>query len=411
MAQSGLIAALDIGCSKVSCLIAEREGKTVGRVRGMGLRLNEGLQNGALVNADLAEDAVRAAVGQAEKMAGASVDHIWLSLSSGAPVSHMVDVDLPLDGQPVTEGDVEVAMDTAMIRFDDSAQPPVHAFPAAYRLGDTISANPPIDLYGKNLTVYAHVITAEQSAQQNLETVLRASHLQPAGFVVQPLASGLGCLVADELRVGAACLDIGSGTTGIGLFANGTLAHSEVLPYGSDVVVKAISGHFVTTMGEAARLLAVHGSALHDPSDGRQKIDARVLDSAGGERETQLLRRDLTLIIEDGFRAYLQDLAETLSGLGFDPRAGQRLVLTGGAAQLARLPELARQCFGTGVRIGLPAVLDGLPVSARGPGFSTTVGLLTYGADASRFIHVQKHLKSGEKSGLGRLWSWIKGSI
>ncbi len=412
MAQDGFVAALDIGCSKVSCLIAERSGADIGRIRGMGIRANEGVRGGALINADLAEESIRGAVGQAEKMAGSAIEDVWISLSAGNPESHMIDISMPMDGQPVGHADIDAAMDVALEKLADRQPEILHAFPAAYATDDVITTSPPHGLYPDELTVFAHVITASASAQKNLETVLRAAHLRPAGFVAQPLASGLGCLVDDELKIGAACIDIGAGTTGIGLFANTTMGHCEVIPSGSDILVKAIAGHFVTTLTEAARVLALYGAALHDPSDDRHMIDVKVLDGAGVETETQFPRRDLTLIIEDTLRAFLLELAERLTALGFDPASGQRLVLTGSAAQLSRLPELARQCFRTGVRVGLPPNFSGLPVSARGPGFSASVGLLRYGVDPDRFLHMPSTpVGVPAASAMKRLWHWVKGNI
>lgn len=409
MTQDGLIAALDIGTHKVVCLIGEQARGSL-KVRGAALRRSEGMRGGAVTDAAALEDAVRAAVGRAEQAAGAKVDQVAVSVSATSLLSQFRDVTVALEGKAVTRTDIEEALIIASKDFQDDDGQLIHAFPAAlYVDGDLRSLTP--NLVGQEMTVYGHFISAASTGLQNIAAVLAGAHLEVSHYVAKPLASGLGCLTEEEREVGSACLDLGGATTSLGLFANKTLAHGEILQGAADRLIVSIATEFVTTLAEAERLLAVHGAAVYDPADDRTLIEYKTLDSTGEQEvQAQRQRRDLTLLIQNYMIDLLEGIDGQLEAVGFTDGAARRLVATGGLAQLSRLSDLSRKVLGVPLRVGGALPTPGLPVSSRGPAFSAVRGLLDYAAAPERFaadfIYANQGAEQG--SGLLRLFHWVR---
>jgi cell division protein FtsA len=183
--------------------------------------------------------------------------------------------------------------------------------------------------------------------------------------------------VDDELEMGAACIDMGGGTTTISVFADGKFVHGDAIPIGGGHVTMDMAKGLSTRLDDAERLKVMHGSALPASGDDRDLVSVQPMGD-DAEVGLQVPRSVMTRIIRARVEETLEILRDRLGKSGFGHVVGKRVVLTGGASQLAGLPEAARRILGRNVRIGRPLGIAGLPEAAKGPAFSTPVGLLIY---------------------------------
>ncbi len=414
--QEGLITALDIGSAKVACVIADVDAEGHITVRGVGNRAcNGGVVGGAVVDMTATERAIRASVDQAEKMAGVTVSDVWLTFSGGNPKSTIVEAQVDVTEHAVSQADLDRAIAEAKGKAELDGASLLHIFPAAYGLDGVFGTKPPIGLYGKKLAVALHMITAEAGPLQNLQTCVRRAHLNVAGIVATPFASGLATLVEDEMKMGAACVDIGGGTTSISVFAQGALVHAEVFPVGGEQITEQVARALLTPFDQAERLKTFSGAAIVDSVDERIELEVPQVGETGDDSIARLPKRNLTAVMQKELELLFSTVGDRLDASGFSGVTGRRVVVTGGTSQSERLRDLASQILGRQVRIGRPEVVSGLPQAAQNPTFSAAVGLLLYVARRPvQDMHEQGQSDRTKISGdtsWKRLSSWLKANF
>lgn len=412
ISNDGMVAALDIGSSKVACLVAEFQADGRYQVKGVGNRTcNGGVVAGAIVDMDLTEKAIRASVDQAEKMAGTTVSEVVLSFSGGNPESKVVEVEVDIAGHAVSEDDLTSAINLAKSEIDFEEDGLLHAFPAAYAVDGNYGTKAPVGMYGKKLAVAVLVVTVAAGPLRNLKACVSRAHLNVGQIVLAPYASGLSCLVEDEAKMGAACIDLGGGTTGISIFAQGALVHAEVIPLGGAQVTEQVARGLLTPFEQAERLKTFSGSAIVESADERQEIEVTQVGEEGSDKLARLPRSALTGIVQKELELLFTTVADRLDASGFSGVAGQRVVLTGGVAQCEAIRDLASRILGRQVRIGKPKKPGGLPVAAQAPNFAGVVGLLEFIARApQQAFGTKTRVEEGPatKGAFGRLMHWFK---
>ncbi len=379
--QERTIAALDIGSSKVACLIAHIDLEGQIKVLGVGNRAcNGGVAGGVVVDMDATEKAIRAAVDQAEKMAGQTVSDVVIAFSGSNPKSQVIEVGVQVEGHAVSNADLDRALAKANAKIDTEAGELLHAFPAAYAVDGNFGVKSPVGMYGKQLTVALLVIIADPGPLQNLQACVRRAHLNVLDIVHGPFAAGLSTLVDDEMKMGAACIDMGAGTTGISIFAQGSLVHAETIALGGAQITEEIARSLLTPFDQAERLKTFNGAAIVDPADERHEIEVQQVGEAGRDSFSRQPRSSLTSVMQKELELLFATVAKRLDASGFSGVAGKRVVLTGGVAGCEGVRDLANKVLGRRVRIGKPQLVGGLPQAAQAPGFASLVGLLLHSA-------------------------------
>ena len=381
--QSGPFGVLDIGTTKIVCAIGRAETDGTLRVTGFGWQKGRGVRGGGIVDIEEAERAIRAAVGAAEEEAGLRLAKVTVNLSCGQPESRLFNVQWPVGGRAVTDADIRRVLHEGRARATSPGRSMVHVLPMAFSADDAQGVGDPRGLHCETLIGRLHVVDAGTTALRTLDASLARCDLEIGDLVSAPMAAGMATLVEDERLLGATVLDMGGGTTGMAVFAENHLLHTEQLPLGGLHVTRDIASVLSTTVTAAERLKTLWGSALVSPDDEREMLPVPLV----GEDEHQIVKVPRSMIVniirprlEETFELVRQRL--DASGLG--RAAGHRVVLTGGASQLAGVREMAAEMLGRQVRLGRPATLRGLPDSAQGPAFATAVGLLAWSAGEGR---------------------------
>ncbi len=422
--RSGIVTVLDVGSSKVCCVVAKLkpcdDGKLLrGRshrihVIGIGHQKSGGVKSGVVIDLDRAEHAIRLAVDAAERMAGLTVDSLIVNMTAGRLKSESFAATINLGGHEAGEGDIKRVLAAGAKQALKAEREVVHSLPVGFSLDGERGVRDPRGMVGDALGVDMHVVTGDSAPMRNLELAINRSHLSVERMVATPYASGLAALVDDELEMGAACIDMGGGTTTISVFNEGKFIHADAIAIGGNHVTLDLAKGLSTSISAAERLKVMHGSALPGSADDRDLVSVQPIGDESDVAQ-QVPRAMMTRIIRARVEETLELLRERINKSGYGGLVGKRVVLTGGASQLAGLPEAARRILGRNVRIGRPLGVAGLPEAAKGPAFSVPVGLLIYpqvAAFESRPAQGMARLSmTGTGGRLHRMSEWLRDSF
>ena len=386
--RTAIVSVLDIGSTKICCLVGRltpvEPGEALpGRthtieVLGIGHHRSRGIKSGVVANLDAAEQAIRAAVDAAERMANVTIDSLIVNLSAGRLMSETCSASVALSGEPVSENDIGRVLATGRRYSIVDGRTVVHSLPIGFSIDGAGDIIEPIGMIGSKLGVDMHVVTADQPPLRNLELAINRCHLSIETMVASPYASGLAVLADDEAELGCAVIDFGGGTTTIAVFNRGQFVHADAVAVGGQHITTDIARGFSMRVEDAERLKTMYGSTLPGFFDDRDTLSIRPLDADEHDPPNQVPRGALTRVIRPRVEEILELVRDRLNASGFASLFGRRLILTGGASQLTGLVELARRVLARNVRLGRPLGVAGLPEVARGAAFATPVGLLIY---------------------------------
>lgn len=424
--RSTIVSVLDVGTSKICCVIAklrprEENGVLPGRthraeVIGIGHQKSRGIKSGVIVDLDAAEQSIRMSVDAAERMAGVTVESLIVNVSAGRLVSEAFSADIKIDGHEITEQDISSVLFAGAQHALAPERSVVHSLPIGFTLDGEQGILDPRGMIGEKLGVDMHVLTAENAPLRNLELCINRAHLSIEAMVATPYASGLAALVDDESEMGSACIDMGGGTTTLSVFLNGRFIYCDAIAVGGNHVTMDLARGLSTRLEDAERLKVLHGSVLAGASDGEDMVTIPMIDPQEDDGSHQVPKAHLSRIIRPRIEETLELMRDRLARSGFADAVGKRIVLTGGASQLNGVGELARRIMSKNVRIGRPMGIKGMPEAAKGPAFSTAVGLMVY-PQISQIEYLSNGYQApvAQMTGTGgtfqRLSQWLRHSI
>ncbi|MBM3585371.1 MAG: cell division protein FtsA [Alphaproteobacteria bacterium] len=403
------IAALDVGTSKIACLLARREDEGGVLALGVGQTVARGIEAGAVVDMEAAGRAVAMAVQAAEQAAGERIDEVYVNVSAGAPASQTVVVEVAVGGHEISERDVRRILGHSRSATDAPDRAVVQSFTVGYTIDGGNGIRDPRGMVADRLGVHVHLVTAGSTPLRNLETCIARGHLDIAQRIVTPYASALAALVDDEMKLGVTVVDMGAGTTSAAVFVDGTCVRTEIVPIGGQHVTNDIARVLSTPTAHAERMKTLFGSAVASRDDDREVIDVPTLGEPGSSGINHVPRSLLIGVIRPRVEETLEILRSRLEDAGVLKAAGRRLVLTGGASQLPGVRELAAQVLGKQARMGKPMWVKGLPATAAGPALATCAGLLRYAQrEAVEPLAMPWVVQPGLLDRFGRFGQWLR---
>jgi cell division protein FtsA len=422
--KSAILSVLDIGTSKVVCLIARLNpsdpsttlrGRTHrARVLGIGHQRSRGIKGGAVVDLDSVESAIRLAVDAAERMAGVEVESVIVNATGGRLASQICDARIRVNGREVTEADVQRVLEACALRGSAEGRAVIHATPIGFALGETRQIHDPKGMIADELCADMHVLSCDSAAVRNLMLAVERCHMRVDAMVATPYAAALATLADDEAELGTALIDMGAGTTTVSVFLGGHLVFADGFAVGGNHVTMDIARGLSIRLADAERLKTLYGACLGSVSDERELIAITKVDD-DGDHQNHLPKGQLVAIIRPRVEEILELVRDRLKRAGFPSHAGQRLVLCGGASQLTGMAEAAKRIIGGRVRVGRPLGIEGLPEAAKNPAFSAAVGLLVY-PQVNRNEHVRTQGKAMQaewqpEGYIGRVGRWLMNSF
>lgn len=287
---------LDIGTSKVCCLVIRMNSDQKPEVIGMGYAPSRGIKNGVIVDLDKATECISAVLEQAEKQAERPIDKVIVNISSAElrSVQFYAEVEIA-DGRQITAGDVKRLVDSSIAAHIPAGEEVIHSFPLSYMVNKEQGVEP-LGMYGPILGVHMHIILLAESQSRNLVAVLDRCHVGIDMKVATPYAAALAVITEEEKEIGATVVDLGAGTTNFATFLGGCLVNLGVVHTGGNAITRDIAQGLSCSLATAERLKNLNGSAFLSPRDDLERLIVPVLgDEDGGN--IQIPRSDLISII------------------------------------------------------------------------------------------------------------------
>lgn len=410
MATTRKLTALDVGSTKICCFIAEVSDAGRIRVTGMSHQQSAGLKAGNIVDMESAYRAILSAVHSAEQMAGTTIEDTVISINGARPQSTGMTREMMIGGGAIRDPDIARLLQEARQAADLEGRMILHAIPIGYSVDGGPLLKEPRGMHGQTLAVRMHVVTANESAMQNLVNCVARCHLAVSDYALAPYAAGLAALVEDEKDLGATIIDMGGGTTSFCVFYEGAAVHGDCIPVGGQHVTSDIARGLATSLHQAERLKTLYGSCLPAPSDDREMIDAPRIGEEDDDSPNRVPKSHLVSIIEPRLEETFELVRKRLDASGAAGMAGQRVVLTGGASQLPGVRELAARILGKQVRHGRPLKVSGLAEATGGPAFATAAGLLHFAVDDCGEARAAAQPDPANRGGLiSRVGGWFRG--
>jgi len=422
--QRGVVAILDVGTSKIACLILRFDGRdrvpqgegighmagqTQFRVIGAATTRSRGIELGETCAVRETERAIRTAVQAAQKMANARVDHVIACLSGGQPRSYGLAGIVNVEGEVVGEHDVARVLASCDIPDYGADREILHAQPVNFALDHRSGLIDPRGQIGQRLACDMHMLTVDTPVIENLIYCLKRCDLELAGLASSSYASGIAALVEDEQELGAACIDMGGGSTGLSIFIKKHMIYADTVRLGGGHVTQDISKGLQISTTVAERIKTFHGGVVATGMDDREMIEIGGETGDWEHDRRTVSRAELIGIIRPRIEEILEDVRERLDAAGFEHLPSQQIVLTGGASQIPGLDTLAPKILGQQVRVGRPLRVHGLPQAATGSAFASAVGLSLFAAHPQdEWWDFEMPSEMGAPRSLKRAVKWFK---
>ena len=405
MANAGeLIAGLDIGTTKICAVIGEVTEDGDLDIVGMGTHPSTGLRKGVVINIDATVNSIKAAIEEAELMAGCEVSHVYAGIAGGHIMGFNSHGIVAVKDREVVQGDLDRVIDAARAIAIPLDREVIHILPQEFIIDDQDGIREPLGMSGVRLESKVHIVTGAVTSAQNIIKCAQRCGLTVADIVLEQLASSESVLSEDEKELGVALIDIGGGTTDIAIWNDGSIVHTKVLAVGGDHVTNDIAVGLRTPMADAEQVKQKYGCALSNLIDRDETFE---VPSVGGRKPRTLSRQIVSEIIEPRVEEMFSLVQQAIQATGYEDLLASGVVITGGGTLLEGMTELAEDILGLPVRRGVPGKVGGLVDIVKSPIYATGVGLVVYGKNhsAEQFFNIQeKNIYSKVK---GRMRSWL----
>ncbi|MDQ3408054.1 MAG: cell division protein FtsA [Chloroflexota bacterium] len=405
--REAVLVAIDVGTSKVVALIGEvtRDGALT--IIGKGAPTAAGLKKGVVINIDQTVSSIRGAIESAERLSGYKLESAFVSVGGSHVESQNSRGAVAVSGprREVSREDVDRATEVARAVTIPSNREVLHVLPRGFVVDGQEGVKDPLGMSAIRLEVETHIVHASATAMQNLTKCVGMANVRIDELVASSLAAGEAVLSDTERELGVAVADIGAGTTDLALFMDGSPLHTAVLPIGGNNVTNDVAIGLKTNLMAAEEMKIRHGTA--DPSGVGDEEEVTVEVIGEGEGRTAP-RSDLAAIIEARMRELFEKIGQEIERAGHAGRLPAGLVLTGGAAQLAGTAGLGREVLKMPVRVAAPSGVGGLTDHLLEPAYSTSIGLLLWGARVVTETEPGRYESAPAGGSLGRFRDWMR---
>ena len=402
-----ILTVIDIGNSKVSCLIGTpvKNNNVQIKVLGFGQNASLGILNGQVIDMKEIANSIARAVEGAESMAGFNISKVVCNLSGGRPITKIFRNKLKIENERVEKNDIlKVIKFKNNYRIDDYEI--LSSSVIKYYLDNGISVDNPIGIFTNTLTTEMNFTYGQKTVIKNLSSAINLCHLSVEKFFITPDASGASTLLKDERNNGAMIIDLGANITTVGVFLNNKIVFSDCIPIGGLHITSDIVRGLGTKSEDAEKLKILHGSTLSHETDEYINLDVSIISEQGDLTTQKIPKAMLTAIIKPRVEEIFELIDERLSQLKSNSNYIDKVILCGGGANLGNIREFAANYFKSNVRIGRPIGLIDLPEIVQTPSFACLTGLLIKSLEKEKNFNLQK-MEGGILKYFGRLGNWF----
>jgi len=403
--EKQMIVGLDIGTSKIVAIVAEISIDDEVEIIGIGSHPSEGLKKGVVINIETTVDSIKAAVQEAESMAGVQIKSVFAGIAGSHVKSLNSHGIVAIKDREVGAGDVERVIDAAKAVAIPADQRILHVLPQEFIIDSQDGIRQPVGMSGVRLEAKVHLVTGSISAAQNIAKCVRRCGLEVEDIILEQLASSHSVLTTDEKDLGVCLVDIGGGTTDIAVFNEGAIRHTAVIPIAGDQVTNDIAVAFRTPTQFAEEIKVRYACALRQLANPDEMIE---VPGVGDRSARRLERQTLAEVVEPRYEELLNLVHAELRRSGFEETCAAGVVLSGGSSKMEGVVELAEEIFHMPVRLGVPQHVTGLIDVVQDPIHATGVGLLLFGQQ-SRLNPTGNNVETRSEAGLfRRMAAWFQ---
>ncbi len=402
MIKENIIVGLDMGTTKIAAVVGQLDEYGRLNIIGMGHAPSQGLRRGVVINIPQTVESIKTALKEAELMAGQKITTVYAGIA-GDHIRSMNSKGVIAVSSPdkvISENDVERVINAAKAIALPMDREILHVIPQEFCVDDQQGIKSPVGMSATRLEAEVHIVTAAVTSAQNIVNCIEQAGYEVAEIVLEPYASSLSVLGEDECELGVGLIDIGGGTTDIAIFFDGSIRHTSVIGLGGQHVTNDISHGLRTSLDQAEVIKKKYGVAMQSMITKEELIS---VPGVGGRKPREISRALLAGIIQPRMQEMLQLTLKEMEKSNILDVLSAGVVITGGAALLNGLPDLAEKILGMPVKIGKPKVSGGFAETVDSPIFATGVGLIQYalkngtqndGHEHSGFGWVFERLKS-----------------
>lgn len=380
MESSEIVVGLDIGTTKIACVVGRRNEYNKIEVLGYGKAPSIGVSRGVVANIEKTVQSIRRAVDEAELKSGVNIDHVFVGIAGQHIKSHQHRGSLvrnSLDDE-VSQKDIDMLIEDMHKLVMQPGEEIIHVIPQEYIVDKEQGIKDPIGMSGISLEANFHIITGQITAAKNINKCVMKSTMNVEDLILEPLASAEAVLSEEEKEAGIALVDIGGGTTDIAIFQDGIIRHTAVIPLGGNIITEDVKEGCSIISNQAEALKTKFGSAL--ASENREE-EIVSIPGLRGRAPKEITLKNLASIIQARVEEIIEHVFFEIKNSGYEKKLIGGVVLTGGGAQLKHIAQLFEFMTGLDTRIGYPNehLASNVPDELSSPQYATCIGLVIKG--------------------------------
>ena len=400
--RNNVIAVLDIGSSKISCMIAKFSASSELEILGSSSYIASGIRSGIITDLQAATESIATTIEGAEKSSGIRIHNLYVNIAANNLISHQLSAEIDVTGHEINSKDINKLLLQILDKYKEQQVSVIHSFIYDYTLDGNRGITNPLGMYSSTLACEVNVLVAPNNVVANLANCLSKCQIDVNGYIASSYVSGLACLSADEMKVGVILIEIGAGCSSISIFNNSKLIFTDGIPVGGHHITNDIAKGLSISYEDAERIKILYGTAVSISIESKESIELASYDDT--EEINLIPRATLAEIIRARAEEILELLERKLMHAGFSI-SGTKIVLTGGSAHLNGLKELVNHMFTAKVRMGYPKQLSGLSTDNKNMIANTAIGMLMYALQTTKTTSIST---TSDKMTGKKIWQWLK---
>ncbi len=404
MAKELIIASLDVGSSKIRVVIALiQEGKKTPNIIGVGVAPSTGMRKGNIIDVDETISNISAALEDAERMSGVPVHHVFASISG----SHVESFDskgviaISHAGSEIIDDDINRVLEAAQAVNMPSNRRILRIIPKSFSIDDQQGIKNPVGMIGVRLEVDAHIITGQSTIVKNLEKAIHQSGVDIDDLIPASLSAAEAVLSRRQKELGVLVIDVGSGSTSVSVYEEGTTLYTASLPVGGESVTNDVAIGLRTSVDTAEKIKIEYGHTSPDDISDRETIDLSLISKIDNQKVS---KKHMAEIIQARYHEIFVMVKDELRSIGRDGMLPAGAILTGAAVKMPGCLDLARDVLGLPVQIGFPVEVDGVVDKIDDPAYATAIGLISWGSKYEGTSYKMGNLNVGKLFGSVKGW-------
>ena len=399
-------AGLDIGNSKISCVIADYKNTENINILSIASVPNNNIKKNIILNFENLHDQIKSLVIEAEKQSQTKLNSINLNLSLLNSNSHYYNSEIELKNERISELHLKKIINQSEYFNNQSEKFEIFNNITSYDIDNNLYFNAPIGNYSDNIKINFYKIYIQKKYSDNISSVIKKLKLNIDNYIPTSLSSSLSSLTKDEKELGTICIDLGHSTSSISVFQNNKFVYGDAIGVGSNNVTLDIARGLSTTISSAERLKTLYGSLVSSPSDDHEIIEIPIIS---GDKNTfkQITRSSLNAIIRPRIEETLEMIWQKIKDNNLRNKKLNNVVLTGGGAMMDNITKYVETIFASGVRVSNPLDQLNLENNFKKPNFCDIIGSILYDESSFKINFLANQSKNSKKQGILGFFSWL----